>query len=196
MGEGRCGEPLDALAAALAGRSHRTLPTEGKRAAAVLVALVPRGGEWHILLTKRTDTVEHHKGQISFPGGMIDPGDADPVATALRETEEEVGIPSSQVRVLGRLDDFYTAVTPFHVTPIVGTIEGEFTPAPNPQETAEVLLASMRELLDPARWRQETWMGVPVSFYDVAGVTVWGATARILDQFLDIWRSLPESLHG
>ena len=179
---------LDALAMALAARAHRTLPTEGKRPAAVLLALVPRDEEWHVLLTKRTETVEHHKGQISFPGGMIDPGDADVVATALRETEEEVGIPPAQVRVLGRLDDFYTVATPFHVAPVVGTVEGAFAPRPNPHETAEVILAPMSDLLDPARWRQESWKGIPVSFYDVAGVTVWGATARILDQFLGIWR--------
>lgn len=180
---------LDALARALSARTPRTLPTEGKRTAAVLLALVPRDEAWHVLLTRRTETVEHHKGQISFPGGMIDPGDADPVAAALRETDEEVGIPSSQVRVLGRLDDFYTVATPFHVTPIVGTIEGPFAPRPNPHETAEVILAPLRELLDPFRWRQENWKGVLVSFYDVAGVTVWGATARILDQFLAIWRN-------
>lgn len=179
---------LEALSQALAARVHATLPTEGKRVAAVLLALVAREDEWHVLLTKRTETVEHHKGQISFPGGMVDPGDADAVATALRETEEEVGIPSSQVRVMGRLDDFYTVATPFHVSPIVGTIVGPFAPRPNPQETAEVILAPMRELLDPFRWRQEQWKGIPVSFYDVAGVTVWGATARILDQFLGVWR--------
>ncbi len=181
-------ETLGPLAQALATRAHRTLPTEGKRVAAVLLALVPRDAEWNVLLTKRTETVEHHKGQISFPGGMVDPGDADVVATALRETDEEVGIPSAQVRVLGRLDDFYTVATPFHVTPVVGTIEGPFVARPNPQETAEVILAPMRELLDPYRWRQEDWKGIAVSFYDVAGVTVWGATARILDQFLGVWR--------
>lgn len=184
-------EPLDPLQRALSARAPRELPTEGKRVAAVLLALVPRGAEWHVLLTKRTETVEHHKGQISFPGGMVDAADADRVATALRETHEEVGIAPSEVRVLGRLDDFYTVATPFHVTPVVGAIEGTFAPVPSPQETAEVILAPMRELLDPTRWRQEDWMGVKVSFYDVCGVSVWGATARILDQFLGVWRALP-----
>ncbi len=187
-------DPLSSLQVALATRPCRTLPTDGKRVAAVLLALVRHGGEWHVLLTKRTETVEHHKGQISFPGGMVDTVDADRTATALRETHEEVGIAPSEVRVLGRLDDFYTVATPFHVTPVVGAIEGTFTPVPNPHETAAVLLAPMRELLDPTRWRQEDWtaMGrvVKVSFYDVCGVSVWGATARILDQFLGIWRSL------
>ncbi len=181
---------LDALSQALAARSHKTLPTEGKRAAAVLLALLPNGGKWDVLLTKRTEMVEHHKGQISFPGGMVDPGDADAVATALREADEEVGIPTSLVRVLGRLDDFYTVATPFHVTPIVGEITGSFAPRLNPRETAEVIFAPMAQLLDPMRWRQEQWKGIPVSFYDVAGVTVWGATARILDQFLEIWRKV------
>jgi 8-oxo-dGTP pyrophosphatase MutT (NUDIX family) len=105
----------------LAGRTRFTLGDPALVCAAVLIPLLFEDGEWRVLVTQRTQTVEYHKGQISFPGGACEPGDVSLVATALRETFEEIGIPPEVVKVLGILDDFPT-ITSFIVTPVVGII--------------------------------------------------------------------------
>ncbi|MGD8625868.1 MAG: CoA pyrophosphatase, partial [Anaerolineae bacterium] len=105
----------------LANRSRRVIRDPGLICAAVLIPLLYKEGEWHVAVTQRTHDVEHHKGQISFPGGACEPGDADLQATALRETWEEIGVPPETVEVLGTLDDFET-ISHFVVTPFVGVI--------------------------------------------------------------------------
>jgi 8-oxo-dGTP pyrophosphatase MutT (NUDIX family) len=157
--------------------------------AAVLVPLLYKKGEWHILVTQRTQHVEHHKGQISFPGGACDPEDADLQATALRETFEEIGVPPTSVKILGALDDFVT-ITDFVVTPYVGVIPYPFSYRLNGREVDIVIEVPLWHLQDRAHLRVEQleYQGHlhQVLFWDYGPYTIWGATARILKGLLDL----------
>jgi len=170
-------------------RSVIKIDPSGLRIAAVLVPLFKKGGRWHVLLTRRSENVEHHKGEISFPGGHMDPGDPDLAYTALRETEEEVGIPAGEVRVLGRLDDIAT-LTGFYVRPFVGVIAYPFKEDVSNQEIDEVIALPLSSFMLPENFERmtKTWWGkeYQVFFFHVGGHTVWGATARILKQFIEV----------
>ena len=177
------------LRALLAGRARRVCKDPALRCAAVLVPLLLRNGTWHVLVTQRTNEVPHHKGQISFPGGACDKEDAGIVATALRETYEEIGVPPLAVDVLGLLDDMFTS-SHFVITPVVGVIPYPYPRRLNPAEveaTAEVPLSFLR---DPANLRMEQveFEGEPMEllFWDYGTYTIWGATARILKELLDL----------
>jgi len=159
--------------------------------AAVLVPLYLKGSVAHVLLTERTHYVEHHKGQISFPGGAQDPWDPDLLATALRESYEEMGIRPDDVEVIGQLDDIVT-ITNFLVRPFVGVLRtgSEYPFRPHPREVASILEVPLAHLLD---WRNmelelRQWQGVPVLVpaFTWNGYRIWGATARILKQLLDL----------
>jgi 8-oxo-dGTP pyrophosphatase MutT (NUDIX family) len=133
----------------ITGRQRQSLPLEKKRLAAVLVPLYMEGGGLQILLIKRTEHVKTHQGQIAFPGGTWHPGDANPIATALREAHEEMGIRPADVEVLGELDDTSTATSNFLITPVVG-----FIPSPYPfqietGEIADLLSLSLRPFGTP-----------------------------------------------
>ena len=163
------------------------------RRAAVLLPLFKKDGEYHILFTRRTDQVEHHKGQISFPGGRQDKKDKDLLATALREAREEMGIEEKDVHILGELDDICTATTDFCVSPFVALIPYPYPFRINRREIAEIIEVPLSLLLDERGFRQELRErdGEPfqVYFYQHKGHTIWGATAGILKQLLDL---LPE----
>jgi 8-oxo-dGTP pyrophosphatase MutT (NUDIX family) len=154
-----------------------------------LVPLLFRDGEWHVLVTQRTHAVEHHKGQVSFPGGACDAGDADAQATALRETYEEIGVPPQQVEVLGVLDDLRT-ISNFVVTPLVGVIPHPFAYRLNPQEVEAVEEVPFSFLRNPAKLRVERreigGQSTEVLFWEYGPYTIWGATARILKSLLDL----------
>ncbi len=173
----------------LSSRTRRSIADPGLRRAAVLVPLFVDDGEPGVLFTRRTETVEHHKGQISFPGGAADPGDPNPQSTALRETEEELGIPPDRVQVLGALDDLPTTVSGFVVTPVVGIIPLAFALRVNSAEIAEVLTVPLRVFRDPSRLRVErrerdgAWLDV--YFYRHGPDEIWGVTARIMKGFVD-----------
>jgi len=156
---------------------------EPLRPASVLIPLYVREKALHLLLTRRTETVEHHKGQISFPGGAAEAGDADAWATALRETEEEIGVPAVAVRRLGDLRRVLTA-TGFEVSPFVGAIPWPVALVPEVEEVAEILEIPLAWLLDPrsAGERVVTWEGreVRTPVYLWRDHVVWGATARII----------------
>jgi len=159
------------------------------RRACVLLPLVKNENRLLLLFTKRTDAVEHHKGQISFPGGMVDGSDTSPIHTALRELEEEIGIKESAVTILGQLDDIQIP-SGFVVTPIVGylnSLEGMKT---NTDEVAEVFFIPLEKFFDASLRRTEVreLMGTKrqVYFYDVWKEPVWGATAHIIKQFAEI----------
>jgi 8-oxo-dGTP pyrophosphatase MutT (NUDIX family) len=175
--------------AVLANRERRTMEDPSLICAAVLIPLLFKQGEWHVLVTQRTLTVEHHKGQISFPGGACDPDDADLQATALRETLEEVGIPPGAVEVLGALDDFPT-ITSFVVTPFVGSIPYPFAFHLNRHEVEEIIEVPLAFLHDPGNLRVEQWEHQghlhDVLFWDYGPYTIWGATARMLKNLLDL----------
>lgn len=173
----------------LAGR-HRRVGTPGALVpAAVLLPILDRGSA-HLLFTKRTERVRTHKGQISFPGGVVDPGDPSTEAAALRECEEEIGLPRTAVEILGVLDDTETVATPFVITPFVGLVREPVVFTPDGHEIELVIEVPVASLLDRARFRVEHWVRDdirrPVYFFECEGVTIWGATARILRQYLDL----------
>ena len=171
-------------------RTRRVLPAEEPCRAAVLVPLFRRFDQLHLLFTKRTDTVSTHKGQISFPGGRAEPHDATLLDTALRESHEEIGLAPSDVRVLGTLDDTVT-LKAMRITPYVGLIPDPYPFVVQPDEVAYLLDVPVAEFLNPARLRVEEMPhpdGVtrPVYFYTVGGELIWGATARIVKEWLDV----------
>jgi 8-oxo-dGTP pyrophosphatase MutT (NUDIX family) len=178
------------LDAALSRRPRRALDRSDLVSAAVLVPVTDRGGP-HVLFTKKTATVPHHKGQFSFPGGIVDTRDGSRVETALREAWEEIRLPAEAVEVLGLLDDTETRATSFIITPVVGIVRDRVEFEPDGREIERVLEVPLATLRDPAIFRTETWERDgephPVQFYQVsADDVVWGATARILTQFLGL----------
>ena len=154
----------------------------GLTPAAVLVAVVDRP-EPTVILTLRPETMRKHPGQISFPGGRIDPGDAGPIEAALREAEEEIGLPPSLVEVIGTAD-LYRTITGFEVTPVIGVLQPGFTPAPHAGEVAAVFEAPLAYLLDPAHQivKHLDWKGRARSYYEIdyEGRRIWGATAAMI----------------
>lgn len=182
-------ELAERIVSVLATHPRREYDRPGLRRAAVLLPLIVSDGRVHVLLTKRTDTVEHHKGQVSLPGGSTDAGDADAVATALRETEEELGIPPHRVRVLGILDDVPTFVSGFVVTPVVGIIPHPLDLRISSHEIAEILIVPLDTFADPTKVRVEErerdGERVQLLFYQHETHEIWGATARILRNFID-----------
>jgi 8-oxo-dGTP pyrophosphatase MutT (NUDIX family) len=167
--------------------------------AAVLLPLLYKEGQWHVLFTRRTQNVEHHKGQISFPGGASEPTDENLAATALRETYEEIGVPPSAIGILGALDDFPT-ITDFLVTPFVGILSYPLSYHLNPNEVEAVLEVPLSFFVDPAGLRVEPreYRGqvFDVLFWDHGPHTIWGATARILKGFLDLLTWAPDPRDG
>jgi 8-oxo-dGTP pyrophosphatase MutT (NUDIX family) len=152
------------------------------RPAAVLVGIVAGKAGAEVILTKRASHLKHHPGQIAFPGGKTEEGDSGPEATALREAEEEIGLPPSLVRPIGRLPGHET-VTGFQMTPILAEV-ANFSPLRDPAEVEEVFTVPLAHLLNPARYRVERreWRGQWRSYYAVpwGPYYIWGATARIL----------------
>lgn len=178
------------LDAALGRRPRVALDRSDLISAAVLVPITDRGGP-HILFTKKSDAVPHHKGQFAFPGGICEQRDASRVETALREAWEEIRLPPEAVEVLGLLDDTATRATPFVITPVVGIVEGEVDLRPDGREIERVIEVPLERLRDPTIFRTELWErdgeAHPVHFYQVSVEdVVWGATARILKQFLEL----------
>jgi len=158
------------------------------RPAGVLIAIDTSGARAQMILTKRSARLKHHPGQIAFPGGKQDPGDATPVAAALRESEEEIGLPRALVQVIGTLPQHET-VTGFRITPVVGLVGQQFAEYPEAGEVDEVFRVPLDYLMDPASYRIEgrRWQGRRRLYYAApwGPYYIWGATARILRGLAD-----------
>ncbi|WP_106638827.1 CoA pyrophosphatase [Allosphingosinicella vermicomposti] len=167
------GDPVDP-----APPGEEVMPTP----AAVLVPVVMRP-EPTLLLTLRPETVRRHAGQVSFPGGRIDPGDADAIRAALREAEEEVALPRQAVEIIGAADPYRT-ITGYQVTPVVGLIPPGLPLVPNPAEVADIFEAPLPYLLDPVHQQARTafYQGRERHYYEILweGRRIWGATAAMI----------------
>jgi 8-oxo-dGTP pyrophosphatase MutT (NUDIX family) len=158
----------------------------GRTDAAVLVPLFLDGGDLHAVFTKRRDDLRRHPGEISFPGGRRDEGESNLLATALREAEEEIGLPRDAVEILGALQPTPTIATGYAVYPFVGFIEPGMQWTLSAREVAEVLELPLRALRNGYEKRRLVRRGIPIrtDTYVVDGHMIWGATARILSDLL------------
>jgi len=194
---------LDAIARALGqtgvGSSDfdlnpETVVPQGRvlRPAGVLAPIVETSGGLGLLLTKRAAALKHHPGQIAFPGGKQDEQDADVIAAALREADEEIGLPPSSVEVLGTLPPHET-VTSFHVTPVIGFVSKPFKIVPEPGEVAEVFIVPLDHVLNPDNYliQSRRWRGQMRHYFVVpyGPYYIWGATARMLRAWTEILQS-------
>jgi 8-oxo-dGTP pyrophosphatase MutT (NUDIX family) len=163
------------------------LHVSGRSEAAVLVPLYLDGGELHSVFTRRRDDLRRHPGEISFPGGRRDDGEPDLRATALREAEEEIGLPIDAVELVGALQPTPTIATGYAVYPFVGLIEGGHDWTPSPREVAEVIELPLRALKNGYERRRLIRRGLPIrtDTYVVGDHLIWGATARILSDLFD-----------
>jgi 8-oxo-dGTP pyrophosphatase MutT (NUDIX family) len=163
------------------------------RAAAVLLMLFEREGEPWLVFTKRTQHVQHHKGEISFPGGARDDEDHDIERTALRETVEELGVDAADITVVGRLDEIPTFVTGYNVMPFIAVVPEQHSYRPSPAEIDEVIELPVEELARVGRRDVIVRRGFPIetNVFETRGHFIWGLTGAILRQFLDeVWPSL------
>ncbi len=172
----------------LSSRKRRIIPKNNLRESAVLIPLCWDGPDPSVIVTKRSMSVEHHKGEISFPGGRSERSDKDLVHTALREAQEEIGLKSRDVEILGLLDD-HISIVGYHITPVVGVFPCPYTFTINSE--SEILLSvSLSDALRDTAWMAEktTFMGQSIHIYylQIEGGVVWGATARILKHFVDL----------
>ncbi|MFB6200481.1 MAG: CoA pyrophosphatase [Halorhabdus sp.] len=168
---------------------HEPATEHGEREAAVLAGVIDRPAGPHVLFTKRSEHLEDHPGQMSFPGGGREPVDADRRETALREAHEEVGLHPEEVTIVGRLDDIQT-VTAYAVRPFVGHIPDR-TYEPSDSEVAEIAILPLSGLCEVDNYETEcrthpTHGSVRLHYFHVDGYTVWGATARVLVQLLEL----------
>jgi 8-oxo-dGTP pyrophosphatase MutT (NUDIX family) len=170
-------------------RHREPIPGTGRRSA-VLAPLFEGGtGDTRVLLTRRSTRLRSHRGEVAFPGGRIDDGE-EPVAAALREAYEEIGLPPERVRIIGQLDPLSTFTTNAAITPYVGVVDDVPELVPSEHEVDRVFDVSLFELIDPECYREEIWPRedgeYPVYFFEVEGETIWGATGRMLHRLLTL----------
>ncbi len=172
-------------------RQKQHITAASRVPAAVILPIYYKQGQYYILFTKRTETVKEHKGEISFPGGAYQEGDGTLVNTALRECTEEIGLMADEIEVLGELDDTVTVTSGYIVSPFVGFIPWPQAFKVDPREAEEIIEVPISALLDKGCLREETKIidgeAVTLYFYHYQGRVIWGTTAGILSQFLDIF---------
>jgi len=180
---------LEQIRRTLATRERLTIDRPDLRQAAVLLPIFEHEGALHLLFTLRTDTVRHHKGQVSFPGGGRHEEDADLLGTALRESDEEIGLKSAEVDVLGALDDMIT-ITRYVITPYVGRIPWPYPFVPSPIEIADIFSVPLDTLRDPALVHIEErefdgHVFYPIYYFRGGTHLIWGVTGHLLSHFLE-----------
>ncbi len=179
----------------LAAHKRRIIPREDLRESAVLLPLCWRDGDPQVVVTMRSMDVEHHKGEICFPGGRVESGDKGLVETALREAHEEIGLCRDDVDVLGLLDD-HISIVGYHITPVVGAIPYPYDFKIN-SESEILLLVPLRKALSDSAWMAERThfqgRGINIYFLEIEGGVVWGATARMLKHLVDLIAGYPIS---
>jgi 8-oxo-dGTP pyrophosphatase MutT (NUDIX family) len=170
---------------------------ENLKSSAVLIPLFYNEGQCHILLAKRSEEVDFHKGQVCFPGGGPEPRDSNLLQTALREAEEEIGLKAGDVEILGELDDNPTYTSGYVISPFVAFIPYPYPFKLNHKEVEEIFSVPLLALMNEAIFRQDyytmpdrSWPGYA---YEYEGHIIWGATARILRQFTELLRCETES---
>jgi 8-oxo-dGTP pyrophosphatase MutT (NUDIX family) len=175
----------------------RKFTDENLKSSAVLIPLFYNEGRCHVLLAKRSEEVDFHKGQVCFPGGGPEPRDSNLLQTALREAEEEIGLKAEDVEILGELDDNPTYTSGYVISPFVAFIPYPYPFKLNHKEVEEIFSVPLLALMDEAIFRQDyytmpdrSWPGYA---YEYEGHIIWGATARILRQFTELLRCETES---
>jgi len=176
---------------------HGLVPPERIRRSAVLCALFEEDGRARVILTRRSSGLRLHRGEVAFPGGRLDEGE-DEWTAELREAEEEVGLDPSSVELLGWLGPIVTVVSGSFIAPFVGVLERRPALTPSPDEVARIFDVALEDLLAPGVFHEERWIrgdrpltnstdgSFPIFFFDLAGETIWGATARMLYQLLHL----------
>jgi 8-oxo-dGTP pyrophosphatase MutT (NUDIX family) len=181
---------IDDLTKALAQHTVKRVIDTKRTSAAVLIPCYVKNGQYHVLFIQRTDRVRDHKSQISFPGGACETIDKSLADTALREAEEEIGLKRKDVKVIGQLDDMATAGTNYVISPIVGLVPYPYDFKVDEFETEEIIEVPIAALLDEKCCEEGTALvdgrAVDSYFYHYGDKVIWGATARILKQFLAI----------
>jgi len=166
-------------------RHHRKkkITDENLRASAVLIPLFCNQGQYHVLLTERSEEVNFHKGQVCFPGGTREPSDSSLLQTALREAEEEIGLRAKDIEILGEFDDRVTLTSNYVISPFVALIPHPYPFKADAREIREIFSVPLSFLMDEANFKQESYE------YEYEGHIIWGATAGILKQLIDLLKS-------
>jgi 8-oxo-dGTP pyrophosphatase MutT (NUDIX family) len=167
----------------LSHRKKKKITGENLKASAVLIPLFYNQGQYYVLFTERSDEVVFHKGQVCFPGGTREPSDSSLLKTALRESQEEIGLESRYIEILGELDDMLTFVTDYVISPFVAFISYPHPLRTNGREVKRAFSVPLSFLMDEANFKQDSYA------YEYEGHIIWGATARILRQFIDLLKS-------
>jgi 8-oxo-dGTP pyrophosphatase MutT (NUDIX family) len=178
-------------------RQKLEISDTGLTESAVLVPIFCKDGEYHILFTQRSDQVPHHKGQISFPGGARSKNDATLLDTALRESREEIGLKTKDAEIVGELDDTPTTTSGYNISPFVAFIPYPYKFVLSPFEITDIFSIPVSELLHKADRKEERYIFGDQVFvgysYEYQGRVIWGATAKIVQQLLEIWQSICQS---
>ncbi len=161
----------------------KKIADENLRASAVLIPLFCNQGQYHVLFTERSEEVDFHKGQVCFPGGTREPSDSSLLQTALRETEEEISLKAEDVEILGEFDDSLTLTSNYVISPFVAFIPHPYPLKADGREIKEFFSVPLSFLMDETNFKQDSYE------YEYEGHIIWGATARILRQFIDLLKS-------
>lgn len=164
-------------------RKKKKVTGENLKVSAVLIPLFYNQGQYHVLFTKRSEEVDFHKGEVCFPGGTWEPSDSSLLQTALREAEEEISLKAKDVEILGEFDDSTTLTSNYVISPFIALIPHPYPFKANSREIREIFSVPLSFLMDEASFKQDSHA------YEYEGHIIWGATARILRQFIDLLKS-------